>query len=503
MPIRLDGRSLKLEHVAAFLAGERAQVAKAAWRRVEAARRVVEELLASGGAIYGVNTGFGRLSNVRIPDAQIRDLQVNLLRSHAVGVGVPLSIPEARVALLLRANTLVRGHSGVRRRVVDQLVRLANSGVAPVIPEQGSVGASGDLAPLAHLALVLIGEGEAFLPSGKRVPGAQALAFAGLKPLQLGAKEGLSLINGTQIMSSLLATGLLRARRLADAADVVAAMTLDALKGTTAAFDARIQDVRPHAGQGAVAKRVRELMRGSEIRVSHKDCGKVQDQYSLRCVPQVHGASRDSMTYAERVLGIEMNSVTDNPLVFPDDGAILSGGNFHGQPVAQAADFVAIGICELGAISERRTENLVNPDLSGLPPFLAKESGLNSGMMILQVVAAALVSENKVLAHPASVDSIPTSANKEDHVSMGVTAVLKLRRILDNVERVVAIELIAAAQGIDFHRPLRTSPALERVHKLIRSRVKRLDRDRAMSGDIERVKDLVAAGAIESAARGR
>ncbi len=503
MPIHLDGRSLALEDVAGFLAGERAVVAKAAWKRVDAARRVVEELLASGRAIYGVNTGFGRLSNVRIPDAQIRDLQANLLRSHAVGVGVPLSMAEARVALLLRANTLVRGHSGVRRRVVDQLVRLANSGVAPFIPEQGSVGASGDLAPLAHLALVLIGEGEAFLPSGKRVPGAKALAFAGLKPLQLGAKEGLSLINGTQIMSSLLATGLLRARRLADAADVAAAMTLDALKGTTAAFDARIQDVRPHAGQASVAKRVRGLMRGSAIRDSHKDCGKVQDQYSLRCVPQVHGASRDAMSYTERVLAIEMNSVTDNPLVFPDDGAIISGGNFHGQPVAQAADFVAIGICELGAISERRTENLVNPDLSGLPPFLAKESGLNSGMMILQVVAAALVSENKVYAHPASVDSIPTSANKEDHVSMGVTAVLKLRRILDNVERVVAIELIAAAQGIDFHRPLRTSPALERVHKVIRSKVKRLDRDRAMSDDIERVKDLVAEGAIESAAQGR
>lgn len=502
MTIPLDGRSLSLADVELFLSGTRAGIAPAALKRVDRARKVVEDLLASGRAIYGVNTGFGRLSNVRIPDGQIRDLQVNLLRSHAVGVGAPLTAPEARVAVLLRANTLVRGHSGVRRRVVEHLVRLANSGVAPVIPEQGSVGASGDLAPLAHLALVLIGEGEAFLPSGKRVPGAKALQWAGLKPLQLGAKEGLSLINGTQIMSSLLATSLLRARRLADAADVAAAMSLDALKGTTTACDARIQAVRPHPGQAEVARRIREITKGSGILVSHKDCGKVQDQYSLRCVPQVHGAARDAMGYAGRVLTIEMNSVTDNPLVFPDDGAVLSGGNFHGQPVAQAADFVALGICELGAISERRTENLVNPDLSGLPPFLAKESGLNSGMMILQVVAAALVSENKVHAHPASVDSIPTSANKEDHVSMGVTAVLKLRRILDNVERVVAIELIAAAQGIDFHRPLRSSPALERVHRLIRSMVKRLDRDRAMSGDIEKVRGLVAGGQVEAAARG-
>ncbi|MEK7465863.1 MAG: histidine ammonia-lyase [Planctomycetota bacterium] len=499
MPIRLDGRSVSLDDVARFLGGDAARVAPAAWKRVDAARKVVEKLLASGKAIYGVNTGFGRLANVRIPDAQIRDLQLNLLRSHAVGVGAPLSSAEARVAVLLRANTLVRGHSGVRRRVVAQLVHLANSGVVPVIPEQGSVGASGDLAPLAHLALVLIGEGEAFLPSGRRVPGLVALKFAGLKPLQLGAKEGISLINGTQIMSSLLAISLLRARRLADASDIAAALTLDALKGTTSAFDARIQEVRPHPGQGLVAKRVRDLMRGSAIRVSHKNCGKVQDQYSLRCVPQVHGAARDAMAFAERVVEIEMNSATDNPLVFPDDGAILSGGNFHGQPVAQAADFVALGICEFGAISERRTENLVNPDLSGLPPFLSRESGLNSGMMILQVVAAALVSENKVFAHPASVDSIPTSANKEDHVSMGVTAVLKLRRILDNVERVVAIELIAAAQGIEFHRPLRSSAALERVHRLIRSKSRRLDRDRAMSADIERVRDLISSGAIQAA----
>ncbi|MCE9584368.1 MAG: histidine ammonia-lyase [Planctomycetes bacterium] len=502
MPINLDGRSLGLDDIVAFLKGEPVRVAPSAWKRIDAARRVVEKLLASGSAIYGVNTGFGRLSNVRIAGNQIRDLQLNLLRSHAVGVGTPVIPAEARVALLLRTNTLVRGHSGVTRRVVNQLTRLANAGVAPVIPEQGSVGASGDLAPLAHLALVLIGEGEAFLPNGKRVPGAKALAFAKLKPLVLEAKEGLALINGTQIMTSLLSIGLLRAKRLADAADVAAALTLDALKGTTVAFDPRIQAVRPHPGQAASAKRVMALMRGSAIRVSHKGCGKVQDQYSLRCVPQVHGAARDAISYAVGVVEVEMNSATDNPLVFPEDGAILSGGNFHGQPVAQAADFVALGVCELGSISERRTENLVNPDLSGLPPFLSKESGLNSGMMILQVVAASLASENKILAHPACVDSIPTSANKEDHVSMGVTAALKFRRILDNVERVIAIELIAACQGIDFHRPLRTSPALERVHKLIRSKVKRLDRDRAMSDDIERVRELIAGGSIEAATRG-
>jgi len=500
MPITLTGRDLGLADLARFLAGDRIRLSPGAWKSVGAARRVVEKLLASGAAIYGVNTGFGRLSNVRIPDAQIRDLQVNLLRSHAVGVGPPLSPAEARVALLLRANTLARGNSGVTRRVIETLLALANAGIAPVIPEQGSVGASGDLAPLAHLALLLIGEGEAFLPDGSRVPGRKALAAAGAGPVTLEAKEGLALINGTQIMSSILALCLLRARRLAVAADVAAAMSLDALKGTIVAFDPRIHAVRPHAGQAVSARNVVKVMRGSEIWPSHAHCEKVQDQYSLRCVPQVHGAARDGISYAEGVLAVEMNSSTDNPLVFPEDGSILSGGNFHGQPVAQAADFVALGICEFGSISERRIESLVNPDLSGLPPFLSRESGLNSGMMILQVVAAALVSENKVFAHPACVDSIPTSANKEDHVSMGVTSALKLRRILDNVERVLAIELLAAAQGLEFHRPLRTSPALERVHAAIREKVAPLTRDRSMAADIEAVKTMIADGTVGKAA---
>ncbi|MBI2919646.1 MAG: histidine ammonia-lyase [Planctomycetes bacterium] len=500
MSLNLTGRDLDLEAVARFLAGERVAVPAATWRKVAKARGVVERLLRGGRPIYGVNTGFGRLANVRIPDGQIRDLQLNLLRSHAVGVGPFLPRDEARLALLLRANTLARGHSGVTRRLIAALVALANAGIAPAIPEQGSVGASGDLAPLAHLALVLVGEGEAFLPSGRRVPGAEALRRAGVKPVALEAKEGISLINGTQIMSAILAVCLLRAQRLASTADVAAAMSLEGLKGTKVAFDARIQAVRPHPGQAACARNVMRLMKGSGIWPSHRNCEKVQDQYSLRCVPQVHGAARDAIGYARGVLDVEMNAVTDNPLVFPEDGAILSGGNFHGQPVAQAADFAALGICELGAISERRIESLVNPDLSGLPPFLSRESGLNSGMMILQVVAAALVSENKIYAHPACVDSIPTSANKEDHVSMGVTSALKLRRILDNVERVLAIEFLAAAQGIEFARPLRAGNALERVHAAIRRRVPALGRDRSMAADIEKVRGLIGAGGILEAA---
>jgi histidine ammonia-lyase len=498
--LTLTGSDLRLSDLPAFLDGARVSVAPKAWKNVDAARAVVEKALKSGEPIYGVNTGFGRLSQVRVADAQLRDLQLNLLRSHAVGVGPPLPIAEARLCLLLRANALVKGRSGVTRALVDTLLALLNARVAPVIPEQGSVGASGDLAPLAHLALVLVGEGEAFLPDGTRVTGKEALAFAKRKPLTLQAKEGISLINGTQVMSAILALSLLRLRRLAAAADVAATMSLEALKGTKVAFDARIQDARRHAGQAVTARNVRGLMRGSGIWPSHAGCGKVQDQYSLRCVPQVHGAARDAAAYAEGVLETEMNAATDNPLVFAEDGAILSGGNFHGQPVAQAADFAALGACELGAISERRVESLVNPDLSGLPAFLAKDGGLNSGMMILQVVAAALVSENKVLAHPACVDSIPTSANKEDHVSMGVTSALKLRRIADNVERVLAIEFLAAAQGIDFLRPLKAGPALERVHALIRSKVPTLLVDRSMAGEIEIVKEMIRGGGIGEAA---
>jgi len=500
MPLLLTGRTLTLDQIDGYLAGDAVRVPPAAWRAVDRARAVVERALTSGRAFYGINTGFGRLSHVRIPDSQVAELQLNLLRSHAVGVGAPLPHDESLVALLLRANTLARGNSGVRRTVIRSLVALANARIAPVIPGQGSVGASGDLAPLAHLALVLIGEGEAFLPGGKRVRGVEALRRAGVKPVLLAAKEGISLINGTQIMSAILGLGLLRARRLAGAADVAAAMSLDALKGTTVAYDERIQAARPHPGQAACAAAVRKLMAGSGIRKSHAGCGKVQDQYSLRCVPQVHGAARDALAFATGVLETEFNAATDNPLVFPETGEILSGGNFHGQPVAQAADFAALGVCELGSISERRTESLVNPDLSGLPPFLAKDSGLNSGMMILQVVAAALVSENKVLAHPACVDSIPTSANREDHVSMGVTSALKFRRIVENVERILAVELVIAAQGLEFHRPLRSSKALEGVHALIRSEVAPLGRDRSLSAEIEAVRRMIGDGRLLSAA---
>jgi histidine ammonia-lyase len=476
---------------------------------VERARAAVEELLAGDGVAYAINTGVGKLSDVRIAPEQLRELQVNLLRSHAVGVGEPLPVPETRAMILLRANSLAKGYSGVRPIIIDTLCEMLNRGVHPVIPSQGSVGASGDLAPLAHLALVLIGEGSA-LHEGSPLPGGEALQRAQIKPLLLEAKESISLINGTQAMLAIGILSTLAGEILVDSADVIGSLSLDALKGTDVAFDERIHRARPHPGQLRTAENLRRMLAGSRIRESHRDCGRVQDAYSLRCMPQVHGAVRDALAYCRQVFEIEINSAVDNPLVFTGKEAktgdgrseILSGGNFHGQPLAFALDFLGIALSALAGISERRLERLVNPALSeGLPAFLAPGAGLNSGFMMAQVTAAALASENKVLAHPASVDSIPTSANKEDYVAMGMTAANKLRKIVQNSTHVLAIEAIAAAQALDFLAPLIPSPAGQKAHAAIRSVSPRVEKDRVMSEDFARVAELLRSGKLAELVR--
>ena len=501
----LGADPLTLEAIAQVArAGKKVQLGTDARARIDAARRVVDRI-ADGGdaapAVYGVNTGFGFLADVRISADEIRNLQRNLIRSHAAGVGAPLPEPVVRAMMLLRAQVLALGHSGVRAVVCDLLCEMLNRGVHPVIPSKGSVGASGDLAPLAHLALVVMGEGEAFL-DGKRLPGDRALAQAGLAPVPFEAKEGISLVNGTQCMTALGALALIDAEDAARLADVVGAMSLEGLKGTPRAFDPRIHAVRAHAGQAASARNLVRLLADSGIVASHKNCGKVQDAYSLRCMPQVHGASRDALGYARRVLEIEAASATDNPLVFAEANEMISGGNFHGQPVALALDFAGIAAAELANIAERRIEQLVNPHLSsGLPAFLSPHSGLNSGYMMAQVTAAALVSENKILAHPASVDSIPSSAGREDHVSMGVHAADKLARIVDNVRNVLAIELLCAAQGVDLRAPHQPGPALAAAHQTLRARVPMLQDDRVVHSDVETVRALLDDGSIIAAAR--
>lgn len=470
-------------------------------------RGVIDAVVAAGDdapAVYGVNTGFGALAEVRISAAQIIELQRNLVRSHAVGVGQPLPRAEVRAMMLLRAAVLARGHSGARPEVCLKLCELLDAGVHPLIPARGSVGASGDLAPLAHLALALIGEGKAEY-RGELLPAADALSRAGVEPLELQAKEGLTLLNGTQHMTAVGALVLVDAADTIKLADIAGAMSLEALEGTPRAFDPRVIDARPQPGQKASAALLRELLADSPLRESHRDCGKVQDPYSLRCMPQVHGATRDVLDYANGVLEREANSSTDNPLVFPDDsvehgGELISGGNFHGQPVALALDAAAMAIAELANISERRIEQLVNPHLSsGLPAFLAPESGLNSGFMIAQVTAASLVSENKVLCHPASVDSIPSSAGREDHVSMGATAALKLRQVHDHVRMVLAIELLCAAQGLDLRAPLEPGPLLRAAHQHIRAAVPPMMRDRPIYEDVETVKQLLDDGSLLAA----
>ena len=477
-----------------------------AWAAIDASSQAVARIVARGDAAYGINTGFGLLAKKRIPDAELEQLQRNLILSHSVGTGEPLDDEVVRLALALKIASLARGHSGVRRQIVDTLLALANADILPCIPAKGSVGASGDLAPLAHLTLALLGEGDVRV-RGVRQPARAALAAASIAPVVLGAKEGLALINGTQISTALALHGLFMAERVFEAAVITGAMAVDAAKGSDAPFDARLHALRGHAGQITAARAYRELLAGSAIRASHLvDDDRVQDPYSLRCQPQVMGACRDLIDQAARTLLAEANAVTDNPLVFArrDDSAadeVLSGGNFHAEPVAFAADTLALAIAEIGALSERRIALLIDATLSGLPPFLVRDPGVNSGFMIAHVTAAALASENKSLAHPASVDSLPTSANQEDHVSMATFAARRLQDMAANTATIVGIELLAAAQGIDFHRPLATSPRLAAVHALLRARVTFYDVDRILAPDIAAATDLVAAGALGDACR--
>ncbi len=469
--------------------------------RIEASRRSIDAIAELGDrapSVYGVNTGFGAMSETRIAEHEIRALQRNLVRSHSCGIGPDLSEPEVRAMMLLRAQVFALGCSGVRPLLVDMLIEMLKRRVTPRIPSQGSVGASGDLAPLAHLALAMIGEGEARF-EGQLLPAAEALARADLKPVELAAKEGLALINGTQFMTGLGALALMDAKRLATVADIAGAMSLEALEGSKRPFDERLMHLRPHPGQALSAANLRAMTTDSEIMTSHAHCHKVQDPYSLRCMPQVHGATRDAIAWAEAVLDREANSVTDNPTVLLDDGSaeLISGGNFHGQPVALALDLAAIAVAELANISERRVEQLVNPALSsGLPPFLAPDSGLNSGFMIAQVASASLVSENKVLCHPATVDSIPSSAGKEDHVSMGSISARKLRDVIHNVRSSLAIEIATAAQGIDFRRPLTPSRAVQAAHACVRSVIPELTVDRPLYRDIAAISALVEGGEL-------
>lgn len=494
--MELNGQALTLEQIAAVaLGGEQVAISPSARPRIDASRKVVEQIVARDAVVYGVNTGFGKLSDVRVPKDELRQLQLNLVRSHACGIGAPLSEPEVRAMMLLRANVLTLGFSGIRSEVIELLCEMLNRRVHPVVPEKGSVGASGDLAPLAHLALSVIGESEVFF-EGKRIATAKALERANLNAVELEAKEGLALLNGTQAMHAVGGLALLRAQRLVRVADVCGAMSLEALKGTPAAFDPRLQEARPHPGQKAAAKHLLSLMEDSEIRQSHlTDDPRVQDAYSLRCMPQVHGAVRGSLAHCEEVLLIESASATDNPLVFAETGDVISGGNFHGAPLAFAFDYVAIAITDLMSISERRTDRLVNPDKSeGLPAFLAQRPGVESGFMIAHVAAASLVNEARVLAHPASVDNITTSGGKEDHVSMGMTSALKLRSIVDLAENLLAIELLAAAEGLEHRRPLKAGRGVERAFAAVRNVAPPLTHDRPLSGDIAHVAEAIRRG---------
>ena len=515
--LHINGNDLTLEELQQVVYERRPVLLQSEARQaMDRARAVVDDVVENQRVAYGVNTGVGHLADMHISRQDIRKLQVNLLRSHAVGVGEPLAEDITRAMILLRANSLAKGFSGVRPVIIDTLCEMLNRGVHPVIPSQGSVGASGDLAPLSHLALVLIAEGEA-VHQGKLMPAAEAMKRADIKPLALEAKESISLINGTQGMLAIGLLVTLQAQILADTADVIGALTLDALKGTDVAFDERIHKARPHPGQSLVAQNLRRMLEGSVIRESHLDCQKVQDAYSLRCMPQVHGAVRDTLTHCRQVFEIEMNSAVDNPLVFPEEkkvgapkravgatipGVIVSGGNFHGQPLAFALDFLAIALSALAGISERRLERLVNPALNeGLPPFLAPGAGLNSGFMMPQVTAAALVGENKVLSHPASVDSITTSGNKEDFVSMGMTAANKLLQVVTNTRNVVAIEALAAAQALDFRAPLETSKRAKTAIAAIRSVSAPITEDRILAPDFTRVAGLIASGKLAESLR--
>jgi histidine ammonia-lyase len=507
MTVALSGNDLTFTQLyGVALEGEHVEVALAAVERMKASRAVVEHLLASGATAYGINTGFGKLASVRISPEQVSQLQVNLVRSHASGVGPPLSEPETRAMMLLRANALAKGLSGVRPLVVDTLCQMLNAKVHPVIPSQGSVGASGDLAPLAHLAHVVIGEGRAIY-RGEILPGGEALTRAGISPVALEAKEGLSLLNGTQGMLALLSLALYEADILVDAADVAASLSLDALRGSPGAFDARIMHARAYAGAAMTARNLAHLNEGSQIRESHRSAQtdpRVQDAYSIRCTPQVHGAVRDALAQARETAAVELNSATDNPLVFArggGEGDVISGGNFHGQPLAMAADQVAIALATLGGIVERRVEQMTNPLTSMLPAFLTPEPGINSGFMIVQVTAAALTSENKALAAPHSVDSISTSGDQEDYVSMGMSGSRRLDRMLKNLRNTIAIELLCACQGIDLLSPLQTGKLARKAYEAVRAKSAKVVQDRPLAPDIEAVAALVAKGAFSAILR--
>src|SRR5918992_1973946 len=498
--VRLTGEDLTPADVwAVAVDGHSAELGDAARDKMQAARAVVEAAASSPEQTYGVNTGFGRFVNRTIAPELVEDLQLRLLRSHACGVGEPYPDEIVRAAMLMRANALAKGYSGTRVEIAELLLELLGRGVLPYVPSRGSVGASGDLAPLAHLALPLVGEGRARV-EGELLEGLEALAKVDLEPVTLRAKEGLSLVNGTQFMGAFAALGSVRARRLARAADVACALSIEALQASRAAFQPRVHEVRPLPGQAASAANILQLLEGSAIMESHRWCDRVQDAYSLRCAPQVHGAARDLLDYVERTTAVELNAATDNPLVFTEDAELVSNGNFHGQALGFALDALAMAVSELANISERRVERLVNPSLSdGLPAFLTPDGGLNSGFMIPQYVAASLVSENKVLAHPASVDSIPTSAGQEDHVSMGNAAALKAWQVLANAERALAIELLAGAQAVEFHAPLEPGAGVRAARAAVRELSDRVRDDRPLSADMERVAGAVRDGSLAAA----
>lgn len=494
--VSIDGFSMTPEQVESIADGAPCRLAREAERAVRDARATVDRAVRGGERVYGVNTGFGHLATVRVDDGDLEALQHNLIRSHCAGVGDPLAPRIVRAILALRANCLARGHSGLRVETLRRIVEFLRHDIVPVVPEQGSVGASGDLAPLAHVALALTGEGEV-LRGTRRVAASTALRAAGLAPVRLGPKEGLALINGTQVMTAIGILAMLRAERLAKLADVAGAMTLEASLGSHRTFDARVHEARPQPGQALSASNARRLLAGGSIASSHADCDRVQDAYSLRCMPQVHGAARDGIAFARSTLETEINASTDNPMVFADDGSMVSAGNFHGQPVAMALDHLALATHTLGTISERRIERLLNPDLSsGLPAFLAREPGLHSGFMIAHVTASALVSENKVLCHPASADTIPTSAAKEDHVSMGVTAARKALRVVGHVETVLGIEVMCAAQALEQRKPLKPGAGIAAAARAFRRRVPALRGDRVLAGDLERAAESVRDGAV-------
>jgi histidine ammonia-lyase len=497
--ISLTGDTLTLDHLVA-IADDHVEVTLApdARARVQASRAVVDACAAGDRPVYGINTGFGSFAETRIDRADLAALQVNLVRSHAAGVGEPLSLRAVRASMALRANVLAKGYSGVRAETLDLLIAALNHGIHPYVPSRGSVGASGDLAPLAHIALCLIGEGDVW-DGAQRTPAAAALAAAGLRAAELGPKEGLALINGTQVSAGVAGLTLAGAERLARAADVAAALSIDGLQGSVRPFDPRIHAARPFAGQAISAANLARLLEGSGINAAHTHCGRVQDAYCMRCAPQVHGAAREVLTWVRQMLVTEMNAATDNPMVFADTGEIVSGGNFHGAPIALACDTLVLALAQLATISERRSERLLNPALSGLPAFLTRHGGLQSGLMLAQVTAAALTSEIKTLAHPASVDTIPTSANKEDHVSMSMGAALKAERALHLATHVIAVEILCACQALDFLAPLRTSDPLARVHAAVRERVPTLVDDRPPSPDLDRIAQMITTGAFEYA----